>query len=168
MPGAAGTETWRFEVVSAGTTKVELSYSRPWETAPPISTFELTVTVEPTPAPVASKTVTVGCEAIGGTPLTRSVDAVVGDIVELTLCSNPTTGYSWSDPVIDPSNGLKLLDHQARALTSPVPGAAGTEIWRFEVVSAGTTKAALSYSRPWENIPPMSTFELTVNAVPAK
>jgi inhibitor of cysteine peptidase len=47
LPGAAGQEVWTFESVKAGTAKVSVEYSRPWEGGEKAEwTFELTVTVK--------------------------------------------------------------------------------------------------------------------------
>ena len=46
-PGAAGTETWTFEAVEAGTTEVQMEYSQPWEGGLKAEwTYTMTVTVE--------------------------------------------------------------------------------------------------------------------------
>lgn len=46
MVGAGGTETFRFEPVSAGNTTLKLVYRRPWEKdVPPIKTYTVQVTV---------------------------------------------------------------------------------------------------------------------------
>ena len=44
--GAAGHERWTFDPLAAGTTKITMKYSRPWETVPAEWNFELTVVVK--------------------------------------------------------------------------------------------------------------------------
>jgi inhibitor of cysteine peptidase len=45
-PGTGGTETFRFEVVGAGQTSLELIYHRPWEKdVEPLATFSIRVVV---------------------------------------------------------------------------------------------------------------------------
>ena len=46
LVGASGTETFRFKAVGTGTTTLELGYMRPWESVPPIETFNIQVVVE--------------------------------------------------------------------------------------------------------------------------
>lgn len=45
LVGAGGTFTITFTALAAGETEVELGYLRPWETADPLETFTLSVTV---------------------------------------------------------------------------------------------------------------------------
>ena len=44
--GAAGHERWTFKALDAGTAKITMQYSRPWETGAAEWTFELTVIVK--------------------------------------------------------------------------------------------------------------------------
>ncbi len=83
------------------------------------------------------------------------VEVVAGSIVEITLESNPTTGFRWelAGPIDDRMLALieseYLLGEKARQ-DPPVPGAGGTEVWTFETLAAGDTTVSLAYSRPWE------------------
>ena len=57
----------------------------------------------PGPSPAASAGAVVdlpiGCAAFGEAPAqTASVEVPVGGSLVLTLCSNPSTGYTWTDP----------------------------------------------------------------------
>jgi predicted secreted protein len=46
LPGAGGAEEWEFVAQSAGSTKLQMGYRRPWETnTPALETFELTIQV---------------------------------------------------------------------------------------------------------------------------
>ena len=91
-----------------------------------------------------------------------SVALQVGDTLEVSLESNPTTGYSWSvvqadpailqsagDPVFQPSSGLM--------------GAGGTVTHRFTTVGAGETTLKLIYARLFEpKFAPLKTYTVTV------
>ena len=46
LVGAGGTETFRFKAVGTGETKLGLGYMRPWESVPPIETFNVQVAVQ--------------------------------------------------------------------------------------------------------------------------
>ncbi|HEY86622.1 MAG TPA: protease inhibitor I42 family protein, partial [Dehalococcoidia bacterium] len=70
----------------------------------------------------------------------------------VTLCSNPTTGYRWSEfAVISDPTVLEQVDH---VYTPPevenVVGAAGKDTWIFKELKKGMTNISLEYSQPWE------------------
>lgn len=94
----------------------------------------------------------------------RQITVRPGDIVTLTLASNPTTGYSWQVMEIDAA--ILVQDGDPEYKQSPgsegLVGAGGTETFRFKAVSAGTTSLNLGYMRPWESVQPIETFEVQV------
>ena len=79
--------------------------------------------------------------------ISRAVGAPVGSLVRVTLCSNASTGFSWTPSVVS-SGQLAVAGHSSAAGGS-IPGAAGTETWTFRVTARGTGYAVLEYSRPW-------------------
>jgi inhibitor of cysteine peptidase len=87
-----------------------------------------------------------------------------GDIVTLTLASNPTTGYSWQVMEIDAA--ILVQDGDPEYKQTPgsegLVGAGGTETFRFKALSAGRTSLNLGYMRPWESVQPIETFEIQV------
>jgi inhibitor of cysteine peptidase len=87
-----------------------------------------------------------------------------GDILTLTLESNPTTGYSWQVMEID--NAVLVLDgdpeYKRSSGSEGLVGAGGTETFRFKVVGAGEASLGMGYMRPWESVPPVETFEVRV------
>jgi hypothetical protein len=49
--------------------------------------------------PVGPAIIHVSCDAFTNTPqVESSVDVAVGDTVSLSLCSDPSTGYEWTQP----------------------------------------------------------------------
>jgi inhibitor of cysteine peptidase len=44
--GAGGKEEWTFKALKKGTSTISMGYSRPWESTPPVETFDLTVVVK--------------------------------------------------------------------------------------------------------------------------
>ena len=44
--GAGGKEEWTFKALKKGTSTISMGYSRPWESTPPVDTFDLTVVVK--------------------------------------------------------------------------------------------------------------------------
>ena len=79
-------------------------------------------------------------------------NAGVGDTIVVTLGSNPTTGFEWSDTVqISNPKVLKQIDHKfAPPEHTGALGASGKDVWTFKTLKAGTAEISMEYSRPWE------------------
>jgi inhibitor of cysteine peptidase len=83
--------------------------------------------------------------------ISKEVAVAVDGTVSITLCSNPSTGFSWSENAeISNPTVLEQTDHQFVSPEEEIPGAAGKEIWTFKALKEGTSTASLEYSRPWE------------------
>ncbi len=104
-----------------------------------------------------------------GTSLTdadngKQITVKSGDLVTLTLVSNPTTGYSWQVMEID--SVILIQDGEPEYKQSPgsegLVGAGGTETFRFKAVGSGKTTLNLGYMRPWESVQPTETFKVQV------
>ena len=92
----------------------------------------------------------------------------VGTQVEVSLSSNPSTGYSWQLINVDQA----ILEKTGNDYIQPsniVPGASGTEQWNFTGRAAGQTPLRLEYRRSWEStdLPAARTFTATVTVWPA-
>ena len=74
----------------------------------------------------------------------------VGEIFELGLESNPTTGYQWQ--LAQPLNEdiVMLINSEYFPPEGELVGAGGKEIWTFETVGPGTVEISFKYIRPWE------------------
>ncbi len=104
-----------------------------------------------------------------GTSLTdadngKQITVKSGDLVTLTLVSNPTTGYSWQVMEID--SAILVQDGEPEYKQSSgsegLVGAGGTETFRFKAVGSGKTTLNLGYMRPWESVQPTETFKVQV------
>ncbi|MHC4353122.1 MAG: protease inhibitor I42 family protein, partial [Planctomycetota bacterium] len=90
----------------------------------------------------------------------------LGQILVVTLESNPTTGYRW-EQVDDPDSILEQMG-EADYIPShtgdpPLIGAGGWEVFRFKAISAGQMTLNLVYHRPWDvGVEPANTFRLPV------
>ena len=73
----------------------------------------------------------------------------VGDLLEVGLPGNPTTGYVWTATAIPEQ--LCQQGEPAHLSDSPAVGAGGITVFRFTVISAGNANLDLAYRRPWEN-----------------
>jgi inhibitor of cysteine peptidase len=94
------------------------------------------------------------------------VELEQGQILVVTLESNPTTGYRWEQA----KNQESILEQMGEAEFKPsdtgeppLVGAGGWEIFRFKAISAGQMTLQLVYHRSWEEgVEPLKTFSLQV------
>jgi inhibitor of cysteine peptidase len=65
-----------------------------------------------------------------------TVDAVVGDTIDVTLPENPSTGYSWK---LQLSGGLNLIEdsYNKGDESGGLVGVPGTHNWQIEATEAG-------------------------------
>jgi inhibitor of cysteine peptidase len=84
--------------------------------------------------------------------LTDNVSINSGEEITIKLCSNPSTGFQWSD---SPENShpeilsLDSHDYQIEGENLP-PGTPGVEIWAFTAQTPGKTTLNFEYSQDWE------------------
>jgi inhibitor of cysteine peptidase len=90
-----------------------------------------------------------------------------GEVLSITLESNPSTGYSWFATV---SNQAVLLqmgepEYQAPAFdtATPIVGASGAETFFFQAANAGSATLTLEYMRSFEkDVNPEKTITITI------
>ncbi len=113
----------------------------------------------------------VGCGSaqevqIGADDDGRQIALDQGQVLVVTLGSNPSTGYSWQVAEIQEAILKQLGEAEFQASDpggTPVVGAGGTETFRFEALKAGQTTLKLVYHRPWEkDVEPLDTFSVQV------
>ena len=85
-----------------------------------------------------------------------TVQLKIGELLELHLRSNPTTGYSWyvhprSTPL------LKLIGQSHTQVPQPGVGRPILQVFRFQAVGTGDGVLLLHYVRGWEK--PMADEE---------
>ena len=90
------------------------------------------------------------------------INAKSGDVITLTLASNPTTGYSWQVMEINNIILTQVGDAEYKSDGRNILGAGGMETFRFEAVGAGETMLELGYMRPWESVQPLETYSIQV------
>lgn len=90
-----------------------------------------------------------------------SVTIDLGDVLVISLEGNPTTGYTWEPQDLD-ETVLTLSGEPVYEPASDALGASGTLTFTFEPVAAGEVDLTLVYHRPWESVPPLDTFGVTV------
>jgi inhibitor of cysteine peptidase len=97
--------------------------------------------------------------------ITKQVEVGAGGTLTVTLCSNQTTGFMWSETAqISDQSVLQQTDHTfVPPEAEGVVGAAGKEVWTFNALKKGTSTVSVEYSRPWEGGEKgVWTFNLTV------
>jgi inhibitor of cysteine peptidase len=94
-----------------------------------------------------------------------SVQIKVGQVLEISLEGNPTTGYSWeakesNGPALEPQGEP---DYVQAETGSTLVGGGGTYTLRYAGTEAGTARLELIYHRSWEtDVAPLETFTLDV------
>jgi inhibitor of cysteine peptidase len=95
------------------------------------------------------------------------VDVRKGQVLVVTLESNPTTGYSWE--VANATEGILTQKGEAEYVQgnagNNLLGAGGTETFRFDVVGTGEANLKLIYHRTFEpGVEPAQTYEVALTA----
>ena len=93
-----------------------------------------------------------------------------GDVLEVRLPGNRTTGYLWEMNL--PKSGkhpLTLVEQGTVGVEgsdgTPKVGAPGLERFLFKAIHTGKQVLLFRYRRPWEKQPPARTFELRVRII---
>ncbi len=91
----------------------------------------------------------------------REVTLAMGEMAELTLAENPTTGYQW-ELKAKAETVCKLVKDEFEPSGGPT-GSGGIHRWRFKAVKPGSGEIELQYRRPWEkNAAPARTYRARV------
>jgi predicted secreted protein len=102
---------------------------------------------------------------VSGQQTFAPVSLGVGDVLEVRLDANHTTGYNWIvvpvvNPVLMRQGSAKYEEHPSGGKTA----VGGVEVWRFKAMKAGKQGLQFEYRRPWENGVPAAkvvTFSVT-------
>jgi inhibitor of cysteine peptidase len=116
--------------------------------------------------PATGTSVNVSCDDFDKQPhISKQMTVATGNTFTVTLCSNATTGFQWSesaqisDQTVVQQTGHELMPPENTSLM----GAPGKEIWTFKALKKGTSTITMEYSRPWEGGEKgVWTFNLTV------
>lgn len=82
----------------------------------------------------------------------KEISVPMGALVTLSLHENRTTGYSWSNPILNNNNVVLQSDHFVRPESKSV-GAGGMREFRLLAVAPGRCILQTRYERPWEKTP---------------
>jgi inhibitor of cysteine peptidase len=93
----------------------------------------------------------------------KPITVMTGQTFNVTLASNPTTGYSWALAKPLDAKLLTLVTNIYQRPETRLVGAGGQEVWTFKAAGEGRTDIALKYVRPWEtNVAPVRTTNFVV------
>ena len=93
----------------------------------------------------------------------RTVDLPVGQVLELRLAENPTTGFRWT--FIAQGEPVCVVLGSAYQAPSGPPGRAGDHVWEIKGIQPGECELKLSYARPWEKVPAADSFTVHVHVI---
>jgi inhibitor of cysteine peptidase len=103
-------------------------------------------------APAPGTSVKVSCDDFSNQPnIIKQLSVAAGSTFTVTLCSNATTGYKWSeaaqisDPTVVQQTGHEFVSPE----NTGIVGAPGNEVWTFKALKKGSSTITMDYSRPW-------------------
>ena len=109
-------------------------------------------------SPAASGPIQLGPDD-NGSDITLSA----GQLFNITLPGNPTTGYAWETSPTPDAAILELVEEPTFTSDSKALGSGGEFIFTYRAVGAGQTDLRLIYHRSFEqDTPPLEEYTLTV------
>ncbi len=83
----------------------------------------------------------------------RTIEILRGAEVLVSLESNRTTGYAWTQscPLSGPLASAGEPIYVAAAASTGAVGVGGIETWRFRAANSGEQRLTFEYRRPFEN-----------------
>jgi inhibitor of cysteine peptidase len=96
----------------------------------------------------------------------RTVTLAAGELLEIALAENPTTGYRWH-PLEVATAGANPTCLPVKDSYEPgrarVAGQGGIHRWQFQAAESGSCTIELEYRRSWQKgTPPERTFRIHV------
>ena len=93
---------------------------------------------------------------------TQLITVKAGDIFNLVLPSNPSTGYRWEIlPELD-ENIVELVEQNYVAEEPVMPGSGGMDVWTFRALRAAETTIVLGYYPPGNETDPEETVTFSI------
>ncbi len=90
----------------------------------------------------------------------QTLDLPIGQVIELRLAENPTTGYRWTF-IANGAPVCVVLSDRFERPTGP-PGAGGTNMWQIKGVSLGECDISMQYRRSFQQDSVGQAFTLHV------
>jgi len=96
----------------------------------------------------------------------KSYTVEAGETIEVVLPGNPTTGYEWTADLTEEAAQILEQAGEPAYVQDPaeddVVGAGGQFTFTFKAKAAGEATLKLVYSRSFEDVGPIETFEAQV------
>ena len=77
----------------------------------------------------------------------KNISVRTGESFQISLDSNPSTGYCWEAYFNEDD---LVLENRTYWAESPLIGASGKEMFTFRSLTRGETTISMRYRRPWE------------------
>jgi inhibitor of cysteine peptidase len=92
----------------------------------------------------------------------QTITVKAGEVIEVSLAGNPTTGYNWYAVNLDETILTQSGEADFKSDSSAI-GSGGIITNSFKAEAAGTTTLTLEYKRSWEEgVEPIQVFTITV------
>jgi predicted secreted protein len=82
----------------------------------------------------------------------KSMQVVVGEVFDIPLEGNLTTGYRWEVLIPSTANAMVELLDESWEPEAKHPGSSTIQHFRFRALSAGQVDLLFHYKRPWEKL----------------
>jgi inhibitor of cysteine peptidase len=95
------------------------------------------------------------------------IEVRVGDVLQVRLPDNPTTGYRWV--LVPPDEELLVVQDASYVSCDDRVGSGGTAAWSLLATGPGTAQVRASRMRPWEGeASVIRRFDLVVEVTAAR
>ena len=84
-----------------------------------------------------------------------------GDVIQVQLTENQTTGYLWKIILMEDKH-LKSTEKEYE-MSGAAIGVGGMKTFYFEVIKEGLSELHIALAKPWEN-KPVDTFSVTIES----
>jgi inhibitor of cysteine peptidase len=78
----------------------------------------------------------------------RQIDLPLGELLEIRLAENPTTGFRWH--LVANGSPACVLAGDSYEAAGRRPGQGGQHVWRFRAARRGEVAIELRYARAWQ------------------
>jgi len=94
----------------------------------------------------------------------------IGEIFQVRLPCNPTTGYMWELKSLDRDIAVPTgdIEFQQSPAKPGMVGVGGNCVLGIKGVKPGKTTAVLVYRRSWEKDPPLKVYKAAIKVLPKK